>query len=388
MLHGLTGSASCARQLTPGLRGTPPTSRPPLAPASGLAGREIAAGLRAHGPGLMGTDAMSGPAKGSKSSCWTRAGLLDAGLDLVRQCSGLMGRLRKSSDARARWLELRNKIAAYRLFSACARAGHEMGKAPIDELTSYSRFFAEEGHAYRNARAGMLPPDMPPEFSPIATHAGAGLWLAEQALEIIEAGSCEDEILGEFAAICRRAAFEGFAGIMEEALGLVARTLYPHLMERLDQRLGAMNAECLGRFWHGAGRGIYFAPCNIPPFRAAPWSGIGMCLREPPQEAGKHHALSGFCFALTLVNLQHPEVLEAFFKHHARHTADCVDGLQAAIAVWTLSGGESEGTDWLAPHCPSPHRARLFLARLWPCEVVAEDRRRPERLFSARLRRQ
>lgn len=310
----------------------------------------------------------------------TTAGILDAGLDLARRWAGFMGGLRERGDARIRWFELRNKIVAYRLFQGRDLAG----EAAICGLDPYSRLFAAEGNSYRKVRLGALMPEMPPDLSPIAIHAGAGLRFAEQALESIDAGKCENEVLDEFSTVCRRGAFEGFGGILEEALGLVARTLYPHLMERLDERLRMMNAGFWARFWHGAGRGIYFAPSNIPPFRAVPWSGVAMCLGEPPHETGRRNALSGFCFALMMVNLRQPEILEAFFKHHPALAANCIDGARAAMAVWTLSGGGGEATEWFAAYRPSAHTARVLWPLLWPCGVADEDRRRPERFFSER----
>lgn len=384
MMRALTGGAQSARQSTLGLRGEQQMRTAHLALDSGLAGRASPAGLCAHGPELTSADAMSYATNFSNSRRWTPADLLDGGLDLTRRCAGFLGSLREHGDARARWLELRNKIAAYRLFQGRDRAIHDMGQEAICRLDPYSRLFAAEGYGYRNARPGALVPELPPELSPIAIHAGAGLRLAEQALKNIDAGRCESEVLAEFSAVCRRDAFEGFGGIVEEALGLAARTLYPHLMERLDERLSTMNAGFRARFWHGAGRGIYFAPGNMPPFRNVPWRGVGMCLREPPHETGKRNALSGFCFAITLVNLRQPEILEALFKHHAAQTDDCVDGVRAAIAVWTLSGGGSEATERLAAHRPSMHRARVLWPLLFPCGVAGEDRRRPELLFSAR----
>lgn len=110
-----------------------------------------------------------------------------------------------------------------------------------------------------------------------------------------------------------------------------------------------------------------------------------MCLTEPKHETGKRNALSGFCFALTLVNLRQPEVLEAFFKHHPVEAANSVDGIQAAIAVWTLSGAGSERTETLATQRRLAQMERVHSPLLWPCGVAGEDRRRPERLFSARI---
>ena len=253
----------------------------------------------------------------------------------------------RDSESRLRWLELRNKIAAYRLFQ---------GRGSIRELDPYQRIFAAEGFSYRRALQGSVAPGPSAELSPIALRAGAGLYLAEQSMKAIHHGRRQNEVIEEFSAACRRNAPEGFAGIMEEALGFVAQTMYPHLMASLEAHLDAANGF-QERFWHGAGRGIYFAPGNLPVFRAAPWRGVEMCLRESPHDSGKRNALSGFCFALTLVNLRQPEILETFSRYHAAHADECLHGIRSAMAVWALARGDTR-------------------------EVAEEDRRRPERLFS------
>jgi hypothetical protein len=109
-----------------------------------------------------------------------------------------------------------------------------------------------------------------------------------------------------------------------------------------------------------------------------------MCLSEPRHEAGKRNAISGFCFALTMVNLRQPEILDALFKHHATQALACVDGIKAAIAAWDVSGGEIEMVERIAEYRPSAPTARVLWPMLWPGRAEAEDYRRPERLFSAR----
>lgn len=309
----------------------------------------------------------------------TPAGLLDLSLGLTQRFAGFLGSLRERGDARVRWLELRNKITAYRLF---AGHGRDPGPRAIHSLDPYARLFAAEGYAYRNAHRGVMDQILQPEWSPISVHAGIGLRLAEQALEAMNSGMDEIEALAEFSTACRHLAREGCYGIVEEALGLVARTLYPHWMKGLDARLRAMDTAFWERFWHGAGRGIYFAPGNSPPFRAVPWSGVHMCAAEPPHQTARRNALSGFCFALTLVNLRQPEVMEAFFQHHGVQAADGIDGIQAAIAVCTLSGGCVPDAERLAAFRPAP-TARTLWPLLQPRVVTDEDRRHPERLFSA-----
>ena len=267
----------------------------------------------------------------SRTWRWLPAGVRNAGLNIGRQSAELLAGSRKRVDACARWLELRNKITAYQLFEGQTRAGG-LDQLAISGLDTYSRLFAAEGYGYRNASSA-LKSEMLPELSPIAIHAGVGLKLAEQTLVKINGGERESDSLAEFLTACRLDARESFNGIMVEALGLIARTLYPHLIGQLDKRLRMLNDSSTAYFWHGVGRGIYFVPRNIPPSRAAPWQGLSMCAKEPPHETGKVNAISGFCFALTLVNLRQPEVFEAFFKYHAADAASYMDGMTAALAV-------------------------------------------------------
>jgi hypothetical protein len=309
------------------------------------------------------------------------AGLLDSGLELARRCAGWLGSRRDHGPSHMRWLELQNKIAAYRLFEGRDLDGQPVWPDQIGGFDPYSRLFAAEGYAYRRARSGALELQSASEFRQIAMHAGAGLWIAERTLEQIDSRRCQSAgALSELFAQCRCIATDGFAGIMEEALGLVARTLYPHLMNRLDEHAGAISPEFRERFWHGVGRGIYFAPSNMVPFRALPWRGVAMCSREARDETAIENALSGFGFALALVNLRQPEMLRAFFDHHAAEAAGCADGVRSAMAVWELSGGDPEATGPL-PACGPSERVALIRGTV---DLAAEELSRPERLFSSR----
>src|ERR1041385_2498406 len=250
------------------------------------------------------------------SRIWRRmpVGVRRAGLNLGDRFAEFLAR---HTDSRARWLELRNKIIAYRLFENCEDVDS------IARLDPYSRLFAAEGYGYRNVCAA-LRPEMPAALSPIAIHAGVGLRLPEQTLERLDAG---EDLLAEFLSTCKQYAWPGYAGIMEESLGLIARTLYPRSIAQLDERLRVMSALSWKRFWHGVGRGIYFVTSR---------NGIERCMNEPPDETARLNALSGFCFALTLVNLRHPEVFTAFLRRH-----DYSDGINAALMVWKLSCNET-----------------------------------------------
>jgi hypothetical protein len=270
-------------------------------------------------------------------------GIRGAGLNLGGRFAEFMAR---HGDARARWLEMRNKIVAYRLFEG----GECVDHSSISQLDPYSRLFAAEGYGYRNVRAA-LRPEIPARLSPIAVHAGVGLRLAEQTLARLNDGECEQDLLAEFLSTCKQYAWAGYAGIMEESLGLIARTLYPQSIEQLDECLRVVSTLSRKRFWHGVGRGIYFV---------TPWNGIEKCMNEPPDETAKLNALSGFCFALTLVNLRQPEVFAAFFRRH--ETVDYSDGMCAALVVWKLSCNEAAETRGIAP-VYSREPERLFVAQ-------------------------
>lgn len=288
------------------------------------------------------------------SRLWRRlpAGVRSAGLNLASRSAGLLAVRQDNDDSRARWLELRNKITAYRLFEGC------VDHLASSRLDSYSRLFAAEGYGYRYV-LWALRAEMPAMLSPIAIHAGVGLQLAEQTLININDGKGEEDLLTDFLLACEQNARNGYSGIMQETLGLVAWTLYPHWIELLNKRLRVMSVLSRERFWHGVGRGIYFVPGNISPSCAAPWKGIHMCISEPPDETAKLNALAGFCFALTLVNLRQPEVFESFFKHHEAEAVNCGDGIHAALAVSELS------------------------RKAEPIGIAREYCRAPERLFSA-----
>ena len=110
-----------------------------------------------------------------------------------------------------------------------------------------------------------------------------------------------------------------------------------------------------------------------------------MCLQEPPHETGKRNALSGFSFALTLVNVQSPEILRAFLKCHAQQFGGCADGIQAALSVWGLSGGSSQAAELFAAADPFKREAISSFSLPWPARLPDQDRGRPEVLFSTRL---
>jgi len=211
------------------------------------------------------------------------------------------------------------------------------------------RVFATEGIAYRLAESDLARNSSSQRLSSfqfcedlspgllVLLHAGLGLALAESVLSSMDERESEcDGLLENFNELCRQNARPGYAGVAFEALGLVAQTLYPNLVRNIDRCLSA-SEEALAYFWHGVGRGIYFAPLNVSPFRSAPWKAVEMCLSQPPHEPATQNAMSGFAWAFIAINLGQPEIMANFLKHHAEQLSangGFVDGVRSAAIFW------------------------------------------------------
>ncbi len=185
-----------------------------------------------------------------------------------------------------------------------------------------------------------------PEWSLVALHAGLGLGLAGRVLEAIPETASGGELrraLDRFSDLCRENSREGYADVAFEALGLVARNLHPELVDRIDEELRQEDPSAADLFWHGVGRGLYFAPTQALPLGS--WSrALDKIRRESPDARARRNVLSGFAWALTLVNLRHPEVLAAFLRAHAAAVREdaWTHGVVAALLVWRAAAGREE----------------------------------------------
>lgn len=280
--------------------------------------------------------------------------MIETLLQIGVQSTDLLRTIIPESDIQTTLTELHNKLQAFYLFqhvdsvlnlSAANLSLPEM----LDRTVTLGPFFsvwATEGlgHYYTRNRIGSNFPErllwdggssLPPA-SLVPLHAGMGLALAESVMN----RECNSRILADrFPAICRKNAREGYSGVALEALGLVVRSLRPDLMAHLDREFSQTNEQLLAYFWHGVGRGIYFTLANCLPW-IAPWQGYQMCLQEPPHLLGRNNALAGFAWALTLVNIQYPQVLAAFLKHHQanlRHENAVANGIFSALVIWLES---------------------------------------------------
>jgi len=269
-------------------------------------------------------------------------------------------------ETRLVWREFQNKLEAFSLFAFVDSALQIPRQREVrlrdlvkktDALEPYRALWTTEGLGYYVGmefwEQGKGPQDLLadqskelPERSLVALHTGMGMAIASRLIETVRSGSDEFEIrraLEQFVTACRDNSKTGYTGAAYESLGLVTRTLYPQMVMKLDQQLRKLDQDLSGYFWHGVGRGIYFAPVNFLPDGNSLEHAMRMAGEQPPHELGRRNALAGLAWAMMLVNLRHPEIIENFLKRQGDQLADreaFVNGVISSLMIWRDSTGD------------------------------------------------
>ncbi len=213
-------------------------------------------------------------------------------------------------------------------------------------------------------------------------HAGIGMSFAKHVLKRLEPAASAAVTRGaisEFVSLCHNSSRRGYAGAALESLGLATRTLYPNLVRLLDEHIPAVDPELHGYFWHGAGRAMYFDPMNMLPSVNAPWRAIRRLDQEAPHDLARRNVLSGLAWALTVVNMRQPMVMEAFLRHHgdiaASHDA-FTNGVTSSMLMRYDTTREGTWIHQFIHYEPAPD---ANLRDLWrslitrPCEDAIEQ---------------
>ncbi|MDJ0834876.1 MAG: hypothetical protein QNK37_00085 [Acidobacteriota bacterium] len=150
-----------------------------------------------------------------------------------------------------------------------------------------------------------------PEHMTTALHAGLGLALAQWAFEPCRRS--DNDVLLEsrlqlFLDLCRENAQAENINASLESLGVYIHVFRPFLLHRLDAVLAARTDRLRDYFWHGVGRGVYFAMQNAVPYSDR--NQLAFIDRNAPDETGKQHALAGLAWTCVLVNHRHPAVID------------------------------------------------------------------------------
>jgi hypothetical protein len=314
--------------------------------------------------------------------------------DMMQQSAEVSRWLIPGRENRLAWQEFKNKLQAFNLFEYVdvalnLPAGPDISLtalvAQADALGPYRAIWALEGlgryytemcWTHKGAPQHLLTADQVSALSArslIPLHTGMGLSLAGRLLATVKP-QCPDatinHVLQQFIALCQGNSRVGYMGAVIEALGLVTRLCYPELVPIVDRQLLAVNADIVGSFWHGVGRGLYFLPLNSIPCASSSWRAVEMAQGEAPHASGRLNALAGLVWAVTLVNIRHPEILEAFLKHHgnALSANDAfANGVSSALMIWFDMQGDDP---YLRAFCDyQPDATEPGLVQLWNSQV-------------------
>jgi hypothetical protein len=237
--------------------------------------------------------------------------------------------------------ELRCKVRAFGLFRL-AGAAPERALARSRRMDPWSRLFVLEGVGYVRGTA-QRPPPVPEKDALIPMTMGWGLALAVRALASVRAGMPPGDSLRDLAAVCREHAPAGLAGVAFEGLGLVARLRRAEIVPLLGRTLADVDRDLEAHFWHGLGRGLFFILADAVSWGSPSGRALDRALREPPHALGRANAQAGLAWALTLICLPHPELLDLFLRQHSRRIEDGEafrHGVAAAALLWCRSAGQ------------------------------------------------
>ncbi|HBL30304.1 MAG TPA: hypothetical protein DD490_26010 [Acidobacteria bacterium] len=293
-------------------------------------------------------------------------------LAALRGSAGVLAAALPAQAGGLAWREVGNRLEAFDLFRrAEAVAGLPAG-APLGERLArilardpWSALFVAEGLGYAEGlrlggSAGTLPAG-----ALIPLHTGLGLHLAEAVLAEIAVSSpaAAGKALEHFVGRCRALSRAGCEEALLEQLGLAARALDARHLGALDRLCAAVDRSLCELFWHGVGRGLYFAPMNLLPWGEPGARALDEAL-EAPHALARANAVAGLGWALALVNFRHPSVLESFLLGQAHRLGDLEDALAQGIAMaaltwWQAAGREARPGELLA-HAPAPRAARLW----------------------------
>lgn len=320
--------------------------------------------------------------------------------EMLQQAAAALDPLIPGQARQVDWQEFRNKLQAFGVFEYVESTLQlsflsDLSLPDLVEKTRvldpYMAVWATEGigHYYterywaqkrvpRNLLTAESLDALPPS-SLITLHAGMGLSFARHLLNTLAPRSTRSDIrrvLHQFLTLCHENSRPGYTEITIEALGLVGRTLYPHLVPIIDQELSS-DLDVLGFFWHGVGRGLYFLPVNFVPYPGSTGRAVDMAQQEPPHRLGRLNALAGLAWPLTLVNIRHPHIMETFLKTHQAVVSindAFAQGVSTAILTWHDSTPGDPDLQRFCQHQPDP--SDPLLVRLWktqvrtPCDIA------------------
>jgi hypothetical protein len=214
-----------------------------------------------------------------------------------------------------------------------------------------------------------------PSKSLLMLHAGMGLSFADRMLRNLTSQALPTQIrsaLESFLLLCQTNSRPGYIGAAIESLGLVTRDFHPDLLPGVEQQLRHVGPEFLGHFWHGVGRALYFSREYFLPVLRTVWSGVDREARSAPD---KLSAVAGLTWAVTLVNMRQPAIMENVVRSYVEHSdlaEGFTNGVVSSIIVRTDSSPDAPFTSSFFEHRPNPYYPELMTE--WERYIAAPSR--------------
>ncbi len=252
------------------------------------------------------------------------------------------------------WEETRNKLQTFRLF---AYVDEELGirrdrLEPLSALVgkaftldNFRSIWALEGVAHYYTRAalaagpvkGLLsdaPDNAIPERTLVPMHAGMGTAFAGSVLS--KGQQDLRAAVTRFFNLCRDNSSPGWIDNAVEPLGLVVRTMFPELLNKVSDVMGSVGPSAQRLYWHGVGRSLYFVPTNFTTFGGSHERALRAAIAEAPTREDRNNAVAGLVWAVTLVNLRQPAVLKNLLRSAKNLDMDeaVINGIVSALLVW------------------------------------------------------
>ncbi len=217
------------------------------------------------------------------------------------------------------WQEFQNRVQAFTFFRHADpywRGDLSRSLHSTNELAPWRRLWTWEGLGWLAAEhleSTPLGRDGLPSATLACVHPGLGMQLASRTLRAPAALPSFDEPFEQLLDAARRHSHPGWAEVTFEASGLVLGLRADgdaRLLHRADRDLHRLAPHLVPYLWHGYGRGLYFSPFHALPYVGSVEQALARAQRDAPHPLARLNALSGLAWALTLVNLRQPAILE------------------------------------------------------------------------------
>jgi hypothetical protein len=295
--------------------------------------------------------------------------------------------------------EAQNKLEAFRLFAYVDRELGFPGSRPelpfmvrrAKTLRPWPMIFALEGvaHYYAsgassdNPLCGMLANPELPDSAMVPMHSGMGTAVAGSVLARIGENPSKAALRGaleEFLNICRENSRPGWYVNAIEAMGLGVRTLNPRLLPQAGAAIGEIDAAAQRFYWHGVGRSLYFVPTNFMTVANSHERALRSAVDEAPTFEARCNTVAGLAWAVTLVNVQYPAVIENLVRVSPaiRMPAAVTSGIISALMAWKHMVPETKDlAPYLRPGSPTARASALWRDLVMTPAVEALEKRFP-----------